>query len=185
MGNMKRFPVEHYASLELNQVQFPQTRAVISQLPLAATFTEAAPCENGMVVAANKGLGELKPIAAVTDPLGLVYTSEKEYGEYDRRGLKHFRKVGGDYARVGVLSVGDTWTSNCFQYDDAEFEDEEALDEALAAWKTTAVYAVPVANSAVLKLTATAPATGAYARVCKYYSMPNGEKGIKVQLVRA
>ena len=107
---------------------------------------------------------------------------EKEYDMY-HYGLKHFgRKVAGDYPRVGILEKGDTMTTNCLQYDDGEFASEEALFEALAAWKDAPVYVVPVVGSSVPKLTATKPEEGTFGKVCKFYTMPNDEPGVKYQI---
>ena len=186
---MKRFPCEKYASLELNQVAFPKTGMVVSQVPLGSAFTEKAPCENGMWVVADKAVGAINAPAAATDkPLGIVYTAEKEYNDIRTWGLKSFgRKIAGDYPRVGVLGVGDTVTTNCLQYDDSEagFTSNEALEATLAACATTAVYVIPVAGSAVPKLTKTTPAANvAYGKVVKYYTVPNGEKGVKYQMIR-
>ena len=57
---MARYPVEKYASVELNQVAFPKTGMVVSQLPLGTEYTEAAPCENGMWVLADQELLSLR-----------------------------------------------------------------------------------------------------------------------------
>ncbi len=180
---MVRFPVEKYASLELNQVAFPKTGLVISQTPLDAAFTEAAPCENGMWVLADKAAGTIKAPAALTDkPIGIVYTAEKEYDVRDY-GLKNFAQVGGDYPRVGIMSVGETYTSNCFQYNNTTYTTFAALEAILNAADTTPVYVGQVAGSAVPQLTATKPASGVVGKVVKYYTMPNGEKGIKYQII--
>ena len=188
---MKRFPCEKYASLELNQVAFPKTGMVVSQTPLGAKFVEGANnygvCENGMWVVADKAAGYLDAPAAVTDsPIGIVYTTEKEYDIF-HYGLKTFgRKVAGDYPRVGIFSLGDTVTTNCLQYDDSEagFTTAEALEATLKAYATTPVYVVPVAGSPVPQLTKTAPQSGLYAKVTKYYTVPNGEKGVKYEIVK-
>ena len=191
---MKRFPLEEYASLELNQVAFPQTGMVVSQTPLGEAFTKDAPCENGMWVVADKSVGTINAPAAVTDkPIGIVYTAEKEYDLF-HYGLKTFgRKIAGDYPRVGILGVGDTVTTNCLQYDDSEFAasgsgnnaitSEQALYTALEAFATTPIYVVPVAGSAVPKLTKTKPASGIYGKVTKFYTVPNGERGVKYQII--
>ena len=183
-----------YATLELNQVAFPKTGMVVSQTPLDASFTLAAPCENGMWVVADKAAGTIKAPAAATDkPIGIVYTTEKEYDIF-HYGLQTFgRKIAGDYPRVGILGVGDTVTTNCLQYDDTEFKAvtsgdnqktaEEALFDALKAIGTTPLYVVPVAGSAVPKITATKPASGIYAKVVKFYTVPNGEPGVKYQII--
>lgn len=181
---MKRFPLEQYATLELNQVAFPKTGMVVSQTPLGEEFTKDAPCENGMWVLADKAKGTIGSAAAVTDtPIGIVYTTEKEYDIF-HYGLKTFgRKVAGDYPRVGILGLGDTVTTNCLQYDDSEYSSEEALYEALDAYETTPVYVALVAGSPVPKLTATKPTAGTYGKVTKFYTVPNGEKGVKYQIV--
>lgn len=181
---MKRFPLEQYATLELNQVAFPKTGMVVSQTPLGSEFTKDAPCENGMWVLADKSKGTIGSIANVADtPVGIVYTAEKEYDMY-HYGLKTFgRKIAGDYPRVGIFGLGDTVTTNCLQYDDTEFATEAALYAALEAWETTPVYVVPVANSPVPKLTATKPGANIYGKVTKFYTVPNGEKGVKYQIV--
>ena len=191
---LKRFPLEQYATLELNQVAFPKTGMVVSQTPLGAEFTKDAPCENGMWVLADKSKGTIGSAAAVTDtPIGVVYTAEKEY-DNAHYGLKTFgRKVEGDYPRVGILGLGDTMTSNCLQYDDTEFAavtttgsektSDEVLFEALKAWQTTPIYVALVAGSPVPKLTATKPASGIYGKVTKFYTVPNGEPGVKYEIV--
>lgn len=197
---MKRFPITNvvgdlvdqhrdpdeklYASLELNQVAFPKTGMVVSQTPLGAAFTKAAPCENGMWVVADKAAGAINAPAAATDsPIGIVYTTEKEY-DREHYGLQRFgRKIAGDYPRVGIFGLGDTVTTNCLQYDDTEFATEKALWDALEAIDTTPLYVGVVAGSAVPKLTATKPASGVYAKVVKYYTVPNGGKGVKYQIV--
>ena len=197
---MKRFPITNvvgdlvdqhrdpdeklYASLELNQVAFPKTGMVVSQTPLGNAFTKAAPCENGMWVVADKAAGAINPPAAATDsPIGIVYTTEKEY-DREHYGLQRFgRKIAGDYPRVGIFGLGDTVTTNCLQYDDTEFATEKALWDALEAIDTTPLYVGVVAGSAVPKLTKTKPASGVYAKVVKYYTVPNGGKGVKYQIV--
>ncbi len=191
---LKRFPLEEYATLELNQVAFPKTGMVVSQTPLGDAFTKDAPCENGMWVVADKAAKVIKAPAAVTDkPIGIVYTTEKEYDIF-HYGLKKFgRKIAGDYPRVGIFGLGDTVTTNCLQYDDSEFAavtttgsektSDEVLYAALEAIDTTPLYVVPVAGSAVPKITKTKPNAGTYAKVVKFYTVPNGEKGVKYQIV--
>ena len=206
---MKRFPITNvndivgkyrdadeklYASLELNQVAFPKTGMVVSQVPLGAAFTKANPCENGMWVVADKAAAAINAPAAVTDsPIGIVYTTEKEY-DYMHYGLQRFgRKIAGDYPRVGIFGLGDTVTTNCLQYDEDEFEDEQGAAEHSALFAAlekdlsvaaNALYVVPVAGSAVPQITATKPQAGTCAKVVKYYTIPNGGKGVKYQIIR-
>lgn len=180
---MNRFPVEMFASIELNLVAFPKDGRVVSQTPLGEEFTVEAPCENGMWVCADRSKGVVASIEEVTEPIGVVYTTEKEYDHF-HYGLKTFgRKIAGDYPRVGILDKGDVITSNCFQYDDGEFADEEALMDALKAVADAPVYVAPVVGSPVAQLTATKPEEGTFGKVIKLYTMPNGEPGVKYQIV--
>ena len=171
---------------------------VVSQMPLGSAFTKDAPCENGMWVVADKAVGTINaPSATIAAPIGVVYTAEKEYDPY-HYGLKTFgRKIAGDYPRVGLLDIGDTMTSNCFQYDDTESgfaataasgDDpaktaEENMLATVANFASTAVYVAPVTGSPIPKLTKSKPASGVYGKVVKFYTMPNGERGIKYQIV--
>jgi hypothetical protein len=197
---MTRFPCEKFASLELNQVSFPKTGAVVSQVPLGSAFTEQAPCENGMWVVADKAYGTINaPSATIAAPIGIVYTAEKEYDD-NHYGLKTFgRKIAGDYPRVGILSVNDTVTTNCLQYDEttdfpavtttgSEKTSEEVLFEALEAATVPAsaapLYVVPVTGSAIPKIAKSIPASGIYAKIVKFYTVPNGERGVKYQIIR-
>lgn len=185
---MTRFPCEKYASLELNQVAFPKTGMVVSQTPLDKTaFPENAPCENGMWVVADKSTGFIDAPAAATDkPIGIVYTTEKEYEPWNI-GLKNFAHRPGSYPRVGILGLGDTVTTNCLKYDEGsgagQFTNFAALESALNAAATTPVYVAIDAGSPIPKLTPTKPGSGIYGKVTKYYTMPNGEKGVKYEII--
>ena len=192
---MNRFPCEQYASLELNQVAFPKTGMVVSQTPLGAKFTTDSSvsgaygvCENGMWVVADKAAGVIDAPAAATDkPIGIVYTTEKEYDIF-HYGLKTFgRKVAGDYPRVGLLGIGDTVTTNCLQYNTDNFADDAALDTYLSGDLTTAPAYVIIKNGSPIPEIVKSVASytsGIYGRIVKYYTVPNGEKGVKYQIVR-
>jgi len=189
-----------YASLELNQVAFPKTGMVVSQTPLGAAFTKAHPCENGMWVVGDKAAGAINPPEAATDaPIGIVYTTEKEY-DREHYGLQRFgRKIAGDYPRVGLLGIGDTVTTNCLQYDDTVFvatndaTAEEVLLNALRAIDSTPLYVaikavgqnetVSAAN-AVPEIVKTPPQAGIYGKIVKFYTIPNGGIGVKYQIIR-
>ena len=176
-----------YASLELNQVAFPQTGMVVSQVPLGTAFTVSAPCENGMWVVADKAAGAINAPAAATDkPIGIVYTTEKEYD--DRHyGLQYFRQVAGEYPRVGILGLGDTVTTNCLQYDDTVFANFAAIKTYVEGGSTAHVIisSGSTFSKAIPQVVKALPNgyTGIYGKVVKVYTMPNGEAGIKYQIV--
>ena len=184
-----------YATLELNQVAFPKTGMVVSQTPLSEEFTIDAPCENGMWVVGDKAAGVIAAPAAATDkPIGIVYTAEKEYDDY-HYGLARFgRKIAGDYPRVGLLGIGDTVTTNCLQYDagqGAAFADFNALDTYLSgdlSGTNKAYVIIPSGQNdvkCVPQIVKSLPNgyAGIYGRIVKYYTVPNGEKGVKYQII--
>ena len=181
-----------YASLELNQVAFPKTGMVVSQTPLGPKFVAKGEnvygvCENGMWVVADKAAGIIDAPAAATDsPIGIVYTTEKEY-DMNHYGLQRFgRKVAGDYPRVGILGLGDTVTTNCLQYDTAHFANDAALEAALNDLAANPLYVGIKAGSPVPQIfkEANKPGSGILAKIVKYYTIPNGGKGVKYQIVR-
>jgi len=201
---MKRFPITNvndivgayrnpaeklYASLELNQVAFPKTGMVVSQSPLGDDFAEA-PCENGMWVVADKS-GDINAPAAdgANAPIGIVYTAEKEY-DIMHYGLQRFgRKFKGDYPRVGLLGVGDTVTTNCLQYNGSTYTTEDKLWEALEKIDETPLYVAidtsgTGAVNAVPAIVSAIPESGIYGKIVKFYTVPNGGKGVKYQIMR-
>ena len=218
---MKRFPITNvegdlvaqyrnpdekfYASLELNQVAFPKTGMVVSQTPLGAVFTRQTPCENGMWVVGDKAAGAINPPTAATSaPIGIVYTTEKEYDDY-HMGLQRFgHKVAGDYPRVGLLGVGDTVTTNCLQYDDTVFQavttgaNQMTAEEALLTELKKDLTANPLyvaikpvgqnetvsAANAVPQIVKNPPQAGIYGKIVKFYTIPNGGLGVKYQIIR-
>ena len=178
-----------YASLELNQVAFPKTGMVVSQTPLGEAFTLTNPCENGMWVVADKAAGAINAPTAVTDkPIGIVYTTEKEYDIF-HYGLQTFgRKIAGDYPRVGILGVGDTVTTNCLQYNTTDFADAAAIETYFSDPTNVAYVVIPASNDlskAIPQLVKTLPSgyNGIYGKVVKYYTVPNGEPGVKYQII--
>ena len=178
---MAKFPVKKYATLEMNRARYLAQGNVVSQTPLAAEFTEEAPCENGMWVCANKANGEIRTLKAEGEMVGIVYTTEKEWGRYEY-GLNKHADVAGAYPRVGIIDIGDTFTSNCF--DMGDFNDVKAFEAAMKTLGTTPLYVVPQVGNGRPKVTAAVPTSGAYAQVVKYTTAPNGEKAIKYVVVR-
>lgn len=179
---MAKFPLKRYATLEINRAAYLMNGLVRSQTPLSDEFTDAAPCENGMWVDADIANGEIKLPSADTKQYGIVYTTEKEWGRYEY-GMNRHRSVAGEYPRVGLLHSGDIFTTNCF--DMGDFDGVEAFEAAMKTLDTTPLYVVPVAGDGRPKVTATKPTSGAYGSVVKYFTVPNGERGIKYTILEA
>ena len=187
---MARFMIDKYGVLEMQRAEYLKTGMIVSQSPLSDEFTEKAPCENGMWVDANKANGAVKLISDETEIFGIVYTTEKDFTGW-RPALKHFCQVGGDYPRVGILNVGDTFTTNTFN---CEYEGDTAAQWAALqeAWDNgkNPLYLIPTVegDDATVKgaptVTAEKPAKGPYAQVVKLYTVPAGTPGIKYVMQR-
>ena len=182
---MARFMIDKYGVLEMQRAEYLKTGMIVSQSPLSDEFTEAAPCENGMWVDANKANGEIRLVSGDTKMYGIVYTTEKDYTGL-RPALKDFRQVAGEYPRVGILNVGDTFTTNTFSYDfDSETvaEQWQELKDAFAEGENP-LYVIPTVGEGAPTVTATEPAEGPYAQVVKLYTVPAGTPGIKYVMQR-
>ena len=87
---MARFVIDGYGQLELNQVAFRRDGRVEAQCALDDTDFASIPAENGMLLAVDQVARKLKlPLAAETNPIVLVYSSEHIYDERTP-GLKNF-----------------------------------------------------------------------------------------------
>lgn len=180
---MARFMIDKYGVLEMQRAEYLKTGMIVSQSPLSDEFTEKAPCENGMWVDANKANGAVKLISDETEIFGIVYTTEKDFTGW-RPALKHFCQVGGDYPRVGILNVGDTFTTNTFSYDFAAETVAEQWQELKDAFEAGPLYVKPVVGEGAPMVTAEKPAEGPYAQVVKLYTVPAGTPGIKYVMQR-
>lgn len=180
---MARFMIDKYGVLEINRAEFLKQGMIVSQTPLGDEFTEEAPCENGMWVDANKANGEIKLCSADTAVYGIVYTAEKDFTGL-RPALKHFCQVEGDYPRVGILNVGDTFTTDTFNYEFSTSTVAEQKAELKTALEAGDLYVVPTVGEGAPTVTADKPAAGPYAQVVKIYTVPAGTPGIKYAMVR-
>lgn len=178
-----KYTIDGYGQLELNNVAFRRDGRIEAQCALSDTdFTEAAPAENGMLLAVDKANGLIKLPVDSSLPVALNYTTEHMYDER-ALGLKNFKLVpGGVYPRLGYLSVGDTFTTNCLCYNNTDYATEDALATALAACGTTAVYGGQDASGRIC-LQDAAPSAGPVLKVIKYYTMPDGQKAVKLQVI--
>lgn len=181
---IKRLVIDGYGQLELNQVAFRRDGRIEAQCALDATDFATNPAENGMILAVDNVTRTIKlPDSTKDYPYALNYTTEHMYDDR-ASGLKDF-KLGikdGFYPRLGFLSVGDKYTTNCISYDTAEFADEEAFYEAVDGYATTALYGKPTANGSTL-VTASAASSGVSLKVVKATTMPDGQFGLKFQVL--
>ncbi|MBQ4122236.1 hypothetical protein IJD44_00705 [bacterium] len=182
----KRFKIDGYGQLELNQVAFPRDGRIEAQCALDPTDFEAIPAEVGMLLMVDNIARKIKlPVAGSIFPIALNYSTEFMYDERTQ-GLKHFKlEKDGIYPRLGYLAIGDKFTTNCLAYDDGEFADEEAVKE---AYKGDAPLYGGVSESGAILVSATAPTEGPVLLAihgCGAGSMPDGQFAIQFQAIKA
>lgn len=184
-----RLVIDGYGQLELNNVAFRRDGRIEAQCALDTTDFATVPAENGMLLAVDKIAGTIRmPDSSEVCPVGLNYTSEHMYDER-ANALKDFKLTikDGFYPRIGYLAVGDKFTTNCVSYDsakDAAWTDEEKFIEALGNIGTTKLYGTQSADGSIL-VSATAPAEGIKLLVIQKTTMPDGQLGIKFQVIGA
>ena len=191
---LKRFKIDGYGQLELNNVFFRREGAIEAQCALDGTkFAEDGKAdgekiyaENGMLLAVDKANGLVKLPSGDEEilPIALNYSTEHMYDERKKSLSDYYLPAGTFYPRMGYIKTGEVWTTNTICYDDSEFTNDEKLVEALLTCAKTPVYGTYSTLGAV-KLTKTAPSNKVVLKVVKYYTMPNGTPGVKLQVVRA
>ena len=176
-----RFYKNGYGQFEPQNCAFMRDGRIEAQCKTGSAFTTALPLENGMLVAVDKVKGEVD-LADTTEvrPIGIVYTAEKIYDQMNP-GLKNFKNDGADgfYPRVGYLSVGDKFTTNCIAADTTVYANETALNSALAAVGTTPMYGTYTTNLGAIAISTAVPTVGPVLTVVKKTTMPDGSPAVQ------
>ena len=176
----KRMTIDGFGQVELNNCAFRRDGRIEAQCAPDPVVFENMPVENGMILAVDEVTHTVK-MPDGTLPVALVYTAEHMYDERYAGGLKHFKTEAKDdfYPRLGYLSVGDKFTTNCIGYKDDEFTNDDALIAALGNIGTTPVYGGESTNG-IIVLSATKPTAKVVMKVIEFYTMPDGQKGVKL-----
>lgn len=176
-----------FGQIELNLVSFRQLDGkIVAQCALDdKDFSEEKPAENGMILAVDEVAGKIKlPTVAEggvgsDDVYALNYTAEHMYDEKDAGALRKFRLVPGEfYPRLGILSVGDKFTTNTVEGSDITVTDGKAT----VAESVEGKYASAGADG-YITLLAAKPASGLALKVLKVTTMPDGAPALKFQVV--
>ena len=180
----KRFTIDGYGQLELNNVAFRRDGRVEAQCFLDETDFEDVPAENGMLLAVDRVNRTVKFATDDSLPVALNYTAEHMYDER-ANSLKDFKLERGSFLpRLGYLAIGDLFTTNCFGYD-SDFAD----DAAVKAVKLTGDGAVTVyggiSDEGAILLTKTKPEEGPVLKAVEVTTMPDGQFAFKFQVLSA
>lgn len=185
---LTRVNITGFGVLEPNGLTGYKSGKIKAQYLLNGTdFTSAAPAENGMWVLADGITESVKLPAVDSGNLYIVATEEARYNQFVQ-GLNSFALYG-DYEapKLVRLEPGDTYTSNTFSFvagtDPGEYAAEAALMTALGNIATVPVYVVPAVNGAP-RLTPTAGDAKVVGKVIKVYTLPNGDWGLKVEVIK-
>lgn len=177
----KRFVIDGYGQLELNNVAFRRDGRIEAQCFLDETDFADVPAENGMLLAVDRANRAVKFAKDDSLPIALNYTTEHMYDER-ANALKDFSLERGTFLpRLGYLSVGDLFTTNCIGYD-GDFADDDAVKKANV--KTTAIYG-GISDEGAILLTKTAPTEGPVLKAVESTTMPDGQFAIKFQVLTA
>ncbi len=179
---MARLKIDGYGQLELNNVAFRRDGRVEAQCKLDETDFAEKPAENGMLLAVDNVNRVIKFAKDDSLPIALNYTAEHMYDER-ALGLKNF-KLGiedGFYPRLGYLSIGDKFTTNCIDTD----MEIDALKEATKAetLATTPLYG-GISESGAIAVSTTKPTAGPILLAVKGTTMPDGQFAIKFQVLK-
>ena len=177
---LQRFTIDGFGQIEPNNVTFTRDGRVEAQCALAS---EDFVAENGMLLAVDVANMTVKaPGASETLPIALHYSTEKNYNQFTP-GLKNFRltKKDGYYPRMGYLTIGEVFTTNCLCYDITDFTNDAALKTAVAAAGTTALYG-GISTLGAIKIGKTKPTVGPVLKVAKATTMPDGQYAVEFQV---
>lgn len=173
---LKRFVCDGFGQLELNQVAFRRDGRIEAQCKIADGIDFV---ENGMLLAVDNITRTVKKVAeGGVHPIALHYSSEHMYDDR-HNALKDFKLEANSFLpRLGYLSTGDKYTTNCLAYDDSKYATEDALKEAVSKVATTPLYAHVCENGAHL---INDVASSAVALVLGETTMPDGQYAVKFQ----
>lgn len=171
---MARLEIKKYAQVELNNVAFRRDGRIEAQCKLNEDQFAEVPAENGMILMVDKAKNEvIKPNADSYLPYALHYSSEHMYDER-ANSLKDFALFPGTFLpRMGYLAEGDLFTTNCISIDSGKWEDVKDT-----------LYGIPSTDGSI-NIVADPGEARLVLKVVKVYTMPNGEPGVKFQVVRA
>ena len=181
-----RLTIDGYGQIELNNVAFRRDGRIEAQAKPNATDFSKDKLENGMLLAVDGAKREVKYAVDGSLPIALNYSAEHMYDERTP-GLKNFALNGKDdfLPRLGYLSVGDKFTTNCVGYDsakDSSWATESAFISALGTCASNTLYGGISPKGAIL-VSATAPTVGPKLRVVEKTTMPDGTLGVKFQVL--
>lgn len=183
----KRLVIDGFAQLELNNVAFRRDGRVEAQCFLDENDFEDKVAENGMILAIDNVNRIIKLPHDGAVLYGLNYSAEHLY-EDGKIGLKNFKLGVGDVLpRLGLLDIGDKFTTNCISYvptvDSGGWSDDDDVKAALTEMEDS-IYG-GISDDGSILISKTKPTEGPVLLAIKATTMPDGQFGVKFQVIQA
>lgn len=186
----QRLVIDGYGQLELNNAAFRRDGRVEAQCFLDSVDFASVPAENGMILVVDKPKKNVRYYDGSSDEAipALHYSAEHLYDER-AQGLKNFKlgKDDGFLPRLGYLAVGDIFTTNTVSYDkavDSGWTTDTLFKTACGAVGTTPLYG-GISDDGSILVSGTKPTYGPVLAVVGATTMPDGQFGIKFQVLAA
>ena len=181
-----RLTIEGFGQLELNNCAFRRDGRIEAQCKPNATDFANTVLENGMILAIDQIAREVTLPSASSDLYALNYSTEHMYDER-ANGLNDISLERGTFLpRLGFLSVGELFTTNCISMDKSDYADEDAL---AAATTATALGSTPlyggINSDGSILVSDSEPQAGPVLLVVEQTTMPDGQFALKFQVLKA
>lgn len=188
---ISRLTIDGYGQVEINNCAFRRDGRIEAQAAPDTTDFSSKLVENGMLLsvdAATRKVFLADDATAKALPIGLVYSAEHLY-ENGKTGLKNFALKGKEdfLPRIGYLAVGDKFTTNCIAYDsavDSSWTTESLFIAGLTTFATSPIYG-GICDEGCILVSASAPTEGPKLKVVAKTTMPDGQLGVKFQVLEA
>lgn len=175
----KQYTIPAHGVVEHNFLAASATRQIEAQTKVADGIETL---ENGMILFIDRKNMEIVMTPDVSCPY-LMHSTVRYY-RAGERGANHFVfNVNNEeeLPRLWKLNEGDKFHTNLVSYDDGEFTDDAALEEAMAGGKT--LYGYPDGQG-MIEVTATENSSAKSEFIVTLSTMPDDTKGFYVQVNR-
>lgn len=184
---INRLVIDGYGQVELNNAAFRRDGRIEAQCKLDGTAFANKYAENGMILAIDNVTRTVKLPGgsdAASEYVALNYSSEHLY---EGTGLKNFKLGVNDvYPRLGYLSRGDKFTTNCISYNTTDWADDATLKGAvLTGTGAVTIYASESTDGSILLKKGTTKPTGTAVvlKAIQITTMPDGQWAIQFQVL--
>ena len=190
--------INGYPVLEANVLKARHTGRIWSQYELDETSFSTGMAYNGMILAIDDKNKSVKLPVATTSADEVYALHFSPEAEYEHKGLNTFAvareavknepNVSVHYPRMFELSVGDTFHTNCVNYDNSNIASITTTAsnsvKSIVSGTTGHVYG-GVDTTGFIKLSTTKPTVGPVLECVAQDTLPNGDWAVKLVVRKA